>query len=139
MDALFSLPRARLKYYKKLYTRLLKSTQPGRSDHKLLTEAVEKLESLLAILAEREGVVIGQEENRNRNNRSPAVPSPTRSSVDPEDPPRTERVSSNISGGETTDDQARGSIGSSVPPNTMSPEYVLSFLARLEMIVQQSL
>ncbi|ESK89306.1 gef1 [Moniliophthora roreri MCA 2997] len=59
LDALFLLPKARLKYYKKLYSRLLKSTQPGRSDHRLLVEAVEKLEKLLATLDERENVKAG--------------------------------------------------------------------------------
>lgn len=48
LDGLFLLPHGRLKYYKKLYGRLLKSTAPGRSDHKLLVGAMEKLERLLA-------------------------------------------------------------------------------------------
>lgn len=47
LDALFALPQLRLKYYKKLYSRLLKSTQPGRSDHRLLVGANEKLDELL--------------------------------------------------------------------------------------------
>ncbi|KAK0524606.1 hypothetical protein OC834_005466 [Tilletia horrida] len=47
LDGLFSLPHVRLKYYKKLYARLLKSTQPGRSDHRLLVLANEKLDELL--------------------------------------------------------------------------------------------
>lgn len=47
LDALFALPQSRLKYYKKLYSRLLKSTQPGRSDHRLLVGANEKLDELL--------------------------------------------------------------------------------------------
>jgi len=47
LDSLFLLPHGRLKYYKKLYGRLLKSTAPGRSDHKLLIGAMEKLERLL--------------------------------------------------------------------------------------------
>jgi len=128
LDGLFSLPRARLKYYKKLYTRLLKSTQPGRSDHKLLTGAVEKLDSLLAILSERERVIIGQEGNGDENKLSPAVPSPSRSPLDPGDPAWTERTSSNISGSETIDDQSRGSVGSSVPPSSLSSEYVSSSL-----------
>ncbi|KIJ45632.1 hypothetical protein M422DRAFT_145971, partial [Sphaerobolus stellatus SS14] len=34
-------------------------TQPGRSDHKLLTNAVEKLEGLLALLTEREKATVG--------------------------------------------------------------------------------
>ena len=126
LDALFALPRARLKYYKRLYTRLLKSTQPGRSDHKLLTGAVEKLESLLGILAERECVVIGQEEIGNTNTNSLPVTSPSRSPLDTGSHDWRERTPSNISGSETTDDQTRGSVGSSVPPSSLSSEYVES-------------
>jgi len=46
LDRLFLQPRARLKYYKKLYSRLLKSTRPGRSDHALLLSATETLDRL---------------------------------------------------------------------------------------------
>jgi hypothetical protein len=38
-----------LKYFKKLYGRLLKGAQPGRSDYKLLAGAAEKLDKLLAL------------------------------------------------------------------------------------------
>lgn len=47
LDQLFALPQTRLKYYKKLYSRLLKSTQEGRSDHRLLIGANERLDELL--------------------------------------------------------------------------------------------
>lgn len=53
LDSLFLLPHGRLKYYKKLYGRLLKSTAPGRSDHKLLIGAMDKLERLLATVEGR--------------------------------------------------------------------------------------
>jgi hypothetical protein len=53
LDGLFLLPHGRLKYYKKLYGRLLKSTAPGRSDHRLLVGTVEKLERLLSTVEER--------------------------------------------------------------------------------------
>lgn len=53
LDELFLLPMGRLKYFKKLYGRLLKGTQPGRSDYKLLSEAAEKLDKLLAVLDAR--------------------------------------------------------------------------------------
>ena len=53
LDGLFLLPHGRLKYYRKLYGRLLKSTAPGRSDHKLLVGAMEKLERLLATVEGR--------------------------------------------------------------------------------------
>lgn len=61
LDALFLLPKARLKYYKKLYNRLLKNTVPGRSDHKLLLGALEKLDNLLATLSARQQVKPGVE------------------------------------------------------------------------------
>jgi hypothetical protein len=60
LDLLFGLPRVRLKYYKKLYARLLKSTQAGRSDHKLLVGANEKLDDLLEIMDSRRGVRVGE-------------------------------------------------------------------------------
>ncbi|KAK0208259.1 hypothetical protein DFS33DRAFT_1371746 [Desarmillaria ectypa] len=53
LDALFLLPKLRLKYYKKLYSRLLKSTVPGRSDHRLLVGALDKLDILLDTLEQR--------------------------------------------------------------------------------------
>ncbi|KAF8898645.1 hypothetical protein BD779DRAFT_26630 [Infundibulicybe gibba] len=59
LDALFLLPKARLKYYKKLYSRLLKSTAPGRSDHRLLVGALETLDGLLETLEQRASVQVG--------------------------------------------------------------------------------
>lgn len=59
LDALFLLPKGRLKYYRKLYSRLLKSTTPGRSDHRLLTGALEKLDALLATLDDRANNSVG--------------------------------------------------------------------------------
>ncbi|KAJ4486253.1 hypothetical protein J3R30DRAFT_3445453 [Lentinula aciculospora] len=63
LDTLFLLPKARLKYYKKLYGRLLKSTAPGRSDHRLLVGAVDKLDRLLDTLEQREIIRVGFPEN----------------------------------------------------------------------------
>ncbi|KAG6842579.1 hypothetical protein C0991_000105 [Blastosporella zonata] len=60
LDDLFLLPKARVKYYKKLYNRLLKSTVPGRSDHKLLIGALETLDQLLNTLESRSSVKVGQ-------------------------------------------------------------------------------
>ncbi|KAG2159957.1 uncharacterized protein EDB93DRAFT_1074364 [Suillus bovinus] len=59
LDALFLLPKGRLLYYRKLYNRLLKSTTPGRSDHRLLTGALEKLDDLLETLDGRCQVKVG--------------------------------------------------------------------------------
>ena len=56
LDDLFLLPKDRLGYYKKLYSRLLKSTTPGRSDHRLLTGALDKLDGLLDTLDHRASV-----------------------------------------------------------------------------------
>ncbi|KAG5342380.1 hypothetical protein C0989_002215 [Termitomyces sp. Mn162] len=60
LDDLFLLPKARLKYYKKLYGRLLKSTAPGKSDHKLLIGALESLDQLLATLESRSSIRVGE-------------------------------------------------------------------------------
>ncbi|KAG9001080.1 hypothetical protein FRB93_012460 [Tulasnella sp. JGI-2019a] len=62
LDSLFILPRLRLKYYKKLYARLLKSTQPGRSDHRLLVSANEKLDGLILVINDRLNYRVGESE-----------------------------------------------------------------------------
>lgn len=59
LDSLFLLPKSRLKYYRKLYNRLLKSTTPGRSDHRLLQNALEKLDRLLGTLDMRADIQVG--------------------------------------------------------------------------------
>ena len=59
LDELFLLPKGRLKYFKKLYGRLLKGAQPGRSDYKLLAGAAEILDKLLGILDARANVKAG--------------------------------------------------------------------------------
>ena len=56
LDALFGLPIARLRFYKKLYSRLLRSTQPGRSDHDLLLSANDRLDALLDVAQQRGSV-----------------------------------------------------------------------------------
>ena len=63
LDSLFLTPANRLKYYKKLYSRLLKSTQPGRSDHALLVGANERLVQLLGRLDSRATIVVGSEDD----------------------------------------------------------------------------
>jgi len=60
LDDLFLLPKARLKYYKKLYGRLLKSTAPGKSDHKLLVGALETLDRLMDTLESRSSNNVGE-------------------------------------------------------------------------------
>lgn len=56
LDALFVLPRARIKYYQKLYNRLLKNSGKGKSTDKMLVSAVEKLDRLMSMLEERNGL-----------------------------------------------------------------------------------
>lgn len=59
LDDLFLLPKARLKYYKKLYSRLLKTTEPGRSDYRLLVGALDTLEFLLGVVESRNSIQAG--------------------------------------------------------------------------------
>jgi hypothetical protein len=59
LDALFLLPKGRLQYYRKLYSKLLKSMTPGRSDHRLLTGALLKLDGLLATLDDKASTSVG--------------------------------------------------------------------------------
>lgn len=47
LTTFFALPYARLGYYKRLYGKLLKSTAPGRTDHRILSGAQEKISQLL--------------------------------------------------------------------------------------------
>ncbi|KAF8332387.1 uncharacterized protein EI90DRAFT_3055471 [Cantharellus anzutake] len=70
LDALFLTPANRMKYYKKLYSRLLKSTQPGRSDHTMLLNANERLVQLLERLSSRTSLIVGSE------NEAPLPPPP---------------------------------------------------------------
>ena len=53
MDALFLLPHSRLRYYSRLYNKLLKSATEGRSDHRMLQHATAKLGRILASIEER--------------------------------------------------------------------------------------
>lgn len=54
LDALFLLPKLRLKYYLKLYNRLLKNT-----DNRLLVNAVEALHDLLDTAEGRSSIKVG--------------------------------------------------------------------------------
>jgi hypothetical protein len=48
LDALFILPYQRLRYYRKLYARLLRNTKEGRSDHRMLVSANQRLDVLVS-------------------------------------------------------------------------------------------
>ncbi len=63
LDALFLLPKLRLRYYKRLYTRLLKNAQPGRPDYNLLVGALDKLDSLLETIESRGKIKVGPVES----------------------------------------------------------------------------
>ena len=58
LDRLFLQPRTRVKYYKQLDLRLLKSTKPGQSEHNLLLSATETLDRLYYQVEARLGVSI---------------------------------------------------------------------------------
>lgn len=57
LDGLFFLPRMRLKYYQKLYNRLLKNT-----DNRLLIDAVDTLNMLIATLDSRQTIQVGDQD-----------------------------------------------------------------------------
>ncbi|KAK4047241.1 hypothetical protein OIV83_005545 [Microbotryomycetes sp. JL201] len=83
LDTLFALPKTRLTYYRKLYTRLLKSTQEGRSDHGILLEANAEIDRLLQRCTESAARPVGEGEDttlplfarRNAGAQSPISPS----------------------------------------------------------------
>ncbi|RSH90319.1 hypothetical protein EHS25_001653 [Saitozyma podzolica] len=62
LDALFLLPYTRLRYYRKLYARLLRSTKEGRSDHRLLLVANQRLEALVSDVEARLEMDVAEEE-----------------------------------------------------------------------------
>lgn len=64
IDGLFILPYRRLRYYKKLYSKLLQSTQPGRSDHQHLSAANDKIVELMsACVASQQHSVLDDDDN----------------------------------------------------------------------------
>jgi hypothetical protein len=73
LDALLALPRARLKYYKRLYGRLLKSTNSGRSDFQLLLAANEKLDQMMNLVETRSTIRAGGEAFQSQHTRSPEI------------------------------------------------------------------
>ncbi|WWC59198.1 uncharacterized protein I303_101748 [Kwoniella dejecticola CBS 10117] len=82
LDALFILPYTRLRYYRKLYARLLRSTKEGRSDHKLLVVANQRLEGLVGQVESRlemdvsENDLSPSDDNRTSGNGSSAGTNP---------------------------------------------------------------
>ncbi|KAJ1045073.1 hypothetical protein NDA14_007927 [Ustilago hordei] len=104
LDSLFALPHIRLRYYKKLYSRLLKSTQPGRSDHRLLVRANDKLDELVEKSKRRLAVsVLEQVAGRESQSRDSSF---AESNVTGENSPR-DRVSSATSTSDTQSPSVR--------------------------------
>ncbi|WWC87232.1 uncharacterized protein L201_002120 [Kwoniella dendrophila CBS 6074] len=66
LDALFILPYTRLRYYRKLYVRLLRSTKEGRSDHKLLVVANQKLDDLVNQIESRLELDVSENDTDNQ-------------------------------------------------------------------------
>jgi len=63
LDALFILPYSRLRYYRKLYARLLRSTKEGRSDHRLLVVANQRLDGLVSQTESRLEMDVNEEQS----------------------------------------------------------------------------
>jgi hypothetical protein len=70
LDALFILPFTRLRYYRKLYARLLRSTKEGRSDHRLLVVANQRLDGLVSQTEARLELDVSEEDSMDAS-RSP--------------------------------------------------------------------
>ncbi|KAF8307699.1 hypothetical protein DL93DRAFT_2101143 [Clavulina sp. PMI_390] len=118
LDTLFLMPATRLKYYKKLYARLLKSTQPGRSDHKLLLSANDRLSKLLATVEERAAVQVGEDADHGvAPEIPPAAPSPATPSSTFSPPPR----KSSAAPGVSPISPAAMSAGTAPPPPFIPP------------------
>lgn len=94
LDAFFILPYTRLRYYRKLYARLLKSTTEGRSDHRLLQTANQRLESLLAELESRLEFDVAEDDSSVPPTPSVATSGPREQSWPNEKPRATSQTSS---------------------------------------------
>ncbi|CAG8478043.1 27364_t:CDS:10 [Dentiscutata erythropus] len=76
LDYFFDIPIKRLHYYKKLYMRLFKSTEPGRSDHTILASANERLDQIINIEKQVKESYLKNPIN-NTQKLYPTVPSPS--------------------------------------------------------------
>jgi len=99
LDALFILPYSRLRYYRKLYARLLRSTKEGRSDHRLLVVANQRLDGLVSQTESRLEMDVNEEE-------SVDLPAATENGIQSREPswPANERVSRTSSAAESSVD-----------------------------------
>ncbi|KAJ9105444.1 hypothetical protein QFC21_001815 [Naganishia friedmannii] len=62
LDALFRLPYLRLRYYRRLYSKLLASATEGRSDYNMLKVAGDKLNTIVSAVEERLDMDVNQVE-----------------------------------------------------------------------------
>ncbi len=77
IDSLFLLPYIRLRYYKKLYARLLRSTKEGKSDHRMLLVANDRLDKLIEQVESRLGVDVNageDDDDENEGTVGPPIP-----------------------------------------------------------------
>lgn len=89
LDALFILPYTRLRYYRKLYGGLLRSTKEGRSDHMLLVMANKRLEKLVGEVEARLELDVSDHEEK-----KPMCSSPESVKIEERDKERLSRSSS---------------------------------------------
>lgn len=89
LDRLFELPVYRIQYYQRLYAKLLRSTQEGRSDHALLVSANEKLARLESLCEEgkRRSIVPSPQPPTSSQAEAEEVPLAT-GAAEPSAPPR---------------------------------------------------
>lgn len=120
LDAFFLLPFNRLRYYRKLYTRLLRATKEGRSDHRLLVVANQRLETLIAQIESRLEMDVHEEDILDTNI-SPSS-EPNGASREPswqeKDKERQSRTSSAMDS--SYDSQTNSPFNSRVDPRTSS-------------------
>ncbi|RGB41783.1 hypothetical protein C1646_810453 [Rhizophagus diaphanus] len=70
LDFLFDVPLKRIHYYKKFYMRILKSSEPGRSDYNILAAANKRIDYLIELEKK------AKENNKRRENDPLLVPQP---------------------------------------------------------------
>ncbi|GBB83576.1 hypothetical protein RclHR1_10280001 [Rhizophagus clarus] len=77
LDFLFDVPLKRIHYYKKFYMRILKSSEPGRSDYNILAAANERIDYLIELEKKaKESNKRSKESNKRVESDSFPVPQP---------------------------------------------------------------
>ena len=127
LDMLFALPAERIEYYKGLYAKLLRSTQPGKSDHGLLVSANEKLDWLLQKTSEAIATrsVISDQDSKGRSRTlSSAGESSLRSDS------TAVQSDSRLSGSIVQGQARQASLQASAPPSFAAPAHLASLADR---------